>query len=169
MRQDQSTAAEILPEIVLDGLIRSEHPVSSQPWKGRKLLWVDDSQLLLSLYQSVFSSMGFEVLTTSSHEEALRQASSSAADVAILDYDMPEMDGGVLASLMKERCPMLPVILYSGSPRIPPSAHHWVDAICGKAAPREELLATIERLSRKARKPPGCESRQSSKPSPSDH
>lgn len=169
MRQDQSTAAEILPEIVMDGFIELERPVSSQPWKGRKLLWVDDSQLLLSLYQSVFSSMGFEVLTTSSHEEALRHVSSSAADVAILDYDMPEMNGGVLASLMKERCPMLPVILYSGSPCIPPSAHHWVDAICAKAAPREELLATIERLSHKARKPPGSECRQSFMPSPSNH
>ena len=164
MRHDQS--AEILPEIMLDGSIESERPVSSQPWKSRRLLWVDDSELLLSLYQSIFSRMGFEVLTTSSHEEALRHASSSAADVAILDYDMPEMDGGVLASLMEERCPRLPVILYSGNPCIPPSAHHWVDAICTKPAPREELLAMIERLSGKAGKPPGRANLQSFEPLP---
>jgi DNA-binding NtrC family response regulator len=114
---------------------------------------VDDSRLLLSLYQSVFESLGFEVLATSSHEEALHHAWCKGADVAILDYDMPEMDGGVLASLMKERCPMLPVILYSGSGCIPDSAHHWVDAICAKAAPREELLITIDRLLRKACEP----------------
>lgn len=128
MRQDQSIAAESEPAMVLDGSINSEHPVSWKPWKGCKLLWVDDSRLLLSLYQSVFESLGFEVVATSSHQEALHHAWSKGADVAILDYDMSEMDGGVLAALMKERCPMLPVILYSGSACIPDSAHHWVDA-----------------------------------------
>jgi DNA-binding NtrC family response regulator len=152
MRQDQSIAAGNIPDMTLDGSMDAQHPVSPQPWKGRRLLWVDDSRLLLSLYQSVFESLGFEVLATSSHEEALQHASSDAADVAILDYDMPEMNGGVLASLMKGRCPMLPVILYSGCASIPHSAQHWVDAICPKAAPQEELLTTIERLSRQARK-----------------
>jgi DNA-binding NtrC family response regulator len=146
MRQDQSIAAETLPHVALEGSANSQHPASPEPWKGRRLLWVDDSRLLLSLYQSVFESLGFEVLATSSQAEALRHASSDEADVAIVDYDMPEMDGEVLASLMKSRCPLLPVILYSGSPSIPHSVHHWVDAICTKAAPREELLATIERL-----------------------
>jgi len=121
-----------------------------QPWRGRRLLWVDDSRPLLSLYKSVFESLGFEVLATSSPDEALEHVSSNAPDVAILDYDMPGMDGGMLALLIKDRYPVLPVILYSGSTGIPPTAHHWVDAICAKAAPREELLTTIELLSRKA-------------------
>jgi DNA-binding NtrC family response regulator len=152
MRQDQSIAAESIPDVALDGSMDSQHPVLPQPRKGRRLLWVDDSRLLLSLYQSVFESLGFEVLATSSHEEALHHAASDVADVAILDYDMPAMNGGVLASLMKGQCPMLPVILYSGSTSIPHGAHHWVDAICPKAAPREELLTIIERLSHKDRK-----------------
>jgi len=121
-----------------------------QPWRGRRLLWVDDSRPLLSLYKSVFESLGFEVLATSSPDEALEHVSSNAPDVAILDYDMPGMDGGMLALLIKDRYPVLPVIIYSGSTGIPPTAHHWVDAICAKAAPREELLTTIELLSRKA-------------------
>jgi CheY-like chemotaxis protein len=121
-----------------------------QPWRGRRLLWVDDSRPLLSLYKSVFESLGFEVLATSSPDEALEHVSSNAPDVAILDYDMPGMDGGMLALLIKDRYPVLPVILYSGSTGIPPTAHHWVDAICAKAAPREELITTIELLSRKA-------------------
>jgi DNA-binding NtrC family response regulator len=150
MRQDQSIAAENIPDMTLGRSMDSRHPASAQPWKGRRLLWVDDSQLLLSLYQSVFESLGFAVLATSSPEEALRHASSDAADVAILDYDMPKMNGGVLASLMKGRCPMLPVILYSGCACIPRNAQRWVDAVCPKAAPREELLTTIERLSCRA-------------------
>jgi two-component system capsular synthesis sensor histidine kinase RcsC len=103
--------------------------------------------MLLSLYESVFASLGFEVLAASSPNEALQHLSSHGADIAILDYDMPEMDGGALASLIKDRCPMLPVILYSGNTSIPNVARRWVDAVCAKAAPRGELLATIERLS----------------------
>ena len=148
MRQDQAIAAESARRTVRQRPTDLQHAASPQAWRGRRLLWVDDSGLLLSLYQAVFASLGFEVLATSSHEEALHHASLDAADVAILDYDMPEMNGGALASLMKRRCPMLPVILYSGCASIPHSASRWVDAICSKAAPREELLTTIQRLSR---------------------
>jgi CheY-like chemotaxis protein len=160
VRQDQSIAAEILPTMPLDGSIASEHAVATQPWKGRRLLWVDDSRLLLSLYQTVFESLGFDVMATSSPEEALNHVWSNAADVAILDYDMPEMDGGELASLIKDRCPRLPVILFSGCASIPHRAHRWVDAICPKAAPREELLTMIEQLLRKADESRGSESQQ---------
>jgi DNA-binding NtrC family response regulator len=112
-------------------------------------LWVDDSAALLSLYKAVFESLGFEVVTTSSPEEALlcHRTHSSPPDVVILDYDVPTMNGLALAALIKDRYVSTPVILYSGSTFIPAGAHESVDAICTKGAPREELLATIKRLS----------------------
>ncbi len=169
MRQAQSAnASEISGGTGLGGslaIIGAAHPIAPQPWKRCGLLWVDDSQLLLSLYKSVFESFGFDVLATSSPEEALDRVSSDSTDVAILDYDMPKMDGGVLASLLKDRRPTLPVILYSGSTSIPHSTHCWVDAICGKAAPREELLATIGRLSGQTGKLPGMNPPRSFTPS----
>src|SRR3989442_1133822 len=146
MRQPQCVpAAEIPPAIPMGGSPATARANLAllQPWTGRRLLWVDDSRALLSLYKSVFESLGFEVLATSSPDEALEHVSSNAPDVAILDYDMPGMDGGMLASLIKDRYPVLPVILYSGSTGIPLTAHYWVDAICAKTAPREELLTTI--------------------------
>jgi DNA-binding NtrC family response regulator len=110
---------------------------------------VDDSAALLSLYKAVFESLGFEVVTTSSPEEALlcHPTHSSAPDVVILDYDMPTMNGLALAALIKDRHVSTPVILHSGSTSIPAGAQECVDAVCHKGAPREELLATIERLS----------------------
>jgi len=124
--------------------------VASQPGKGRRLLWVDDSGPLLGLYKMVFENLGFQVEVTCSPHEALDRMSSQDMDAAILDYEMPEMDGGILASLIKRRHPELPVILYSGSILIPQNARHWVDAICSKAAPREELLTIIETLAQRA-------------------
>ena len=168
MRQHQCVpAAEIPPAIPMGGSPATAKADLAllQPWTGRRLLWVDDSRALLSLYKSVFESLGFEVLATSSPDEALEHVSSNAPDVAILDYDMPGMDGGMLASLIKDRYPVLPVILYSGSTGIPVTAHYWVDAICAKTAPREELLTTIELLSRKASTAHGPESPRSFAPS----
>lgn len=142
-----NAGAAVLPAIPLGlpGL-----PVAEGSASTPILLWVDDSRLLLSLYQAVFESLGFEVVAISSPREALQQLGASRADVAIVDYDMPEMDGGTLASMMKARFPMLPVILYSGNVSIPKMARRQVDALCSKAAPRQELLATIEQLSLKA-------------------
>ena len=113
-----------------------------------RLLWVDDSAPLLSLYKSVFESLGFEVLTTTSPEEALlyHGAHSTAPDAVILDYDMPTMNGAALAALIKDHYPLTPVILYSGNTSLPAGAQESVNAICTKGAPREELLATIETL-----------------------
>jgi CheY-like chemotaxis protein len=70
--------------------------------------------------------------------------------VAILDYDMPEMDGGALASMIKSRVPGMPIILYTGSTKVPRRARCCVDAICAKASPREDLLLVIERLLRRS-------------------
>jgi CheY-like chemotaxis protein len=114
--------------------------------KKPKILWVDDSSSLLSLYQAVFGSLGFEVVATSSPQDALKHAGD--VDIAILDYDMPDMNGAALASLIKGSYRTLPVILYSGNSSISDGAHQWIDAICAKGAPREELLSTIDRLSR---------------------
>ena len=138
MRQYQCVpTAEIPPAIPMGGSPATARADLAllQPWTGRRLLWVDDARALLSLYKSVFERLGFEVLATSSPDEALEHVSSNAPDVAILDYDMPGMDGGMLASLIKDRYPVLPVILYSGSTGIHLTAHHWVDAICTKTAP----------------------------------
>jgi CheY-like chemotaxis protein len=117
-----------------------------QPWTGRRLLWVDDSRALLSLYKSVFESLGFEVLTTSSPDEALEHVSSNAPDVAILDYDMPGMDGAMLASLIRPLS-VLPVILYSGG-TASLSRHITGWMRCAKTAPR--VATTIGLLSHKA-------------------
>jgi len=154
MNHEQSFAAGMTsPSLASPGMPAAlpALPISANTQPLPRLLWVDDSRMLLSLYQSVFESLGFEVLATSSPNEALQHLSSHGIDVAILDYDMPEMDGGALASLIKDQCPMLPVVLYSGNTSIPHVARRWVDAVCAKGAPRAELLATIERLSQHAR------------------
>ena len=171
MRPEQfAPATEISPGVAWGGESSPEHKIVPPP-PGRqtckKLLWVDDSSALLCLYQAVFESLGFEVVTTSSAGEALDYAVTFGADVVILDYDMPEMNGVQLASLVKGRNPSMPVILYSGSHAITAGDNRWVDAICAKGAPREELLTTIERLLSLAARRKPCQSQSLPLPLPS--
>jgi CheY-like chemotaxis protein len=149
MHRDQFAVEQVLPGGIMSGVSSAlAAPYPAAFWKGRRLLWVDDSEALLALYKAVFEGLGFEVLAISSAREALDFISSDAADLAILDYDMPEMNGGELASVIKDRFPALPIILYTGSTRIPDAVRCCVDALCAKTGPREELLTTIERLTR---------------------
>jgi DNA-binding NarL/FixJ family response regulator len=128
---------------ILGSQLPSLPPSIAQP---KKLLWVDDSEDMLSLYKSIFEGLGFEVWATASPHGALDAICLSAIDLAILDYEMPELDGGRLALMIKGRHPQMPVILYSGSLCLPTMANDWVDAICSKGGPRGELLSTIQRL-----------------------
>jgi CheY-like chemotaxis protein len=156
MHRDQFVIEPALPGGIISGISPALASQCVAPlWKSRRLLWVDDSEVLLSLYKAAFEGLGFEVLAVSSPQDALDSLSSDGADVAILDYDIPEMNGGELASMIKNRFPALPIILYTGSTRIPDAARCCVDAICAKAAPREELLTTIEQFTRQAVTSPG--------------
>jgi DNA-binding NtrC family response regulator len=147
MRSEQlNPVSEVVPTVGWEEGLRLTRKIPSRPAKRQTIFWVDDCLPLLSLYRAVFESLGFEVRAASCAADALKHAELSTADIVILDYDMPDMNGAVLASLIKNQCPSIPVILYSGSSSITPAAHKWVDAICAKGAPREELLSTIDRL-----------------------
>ncbi len=137
------------------------HSTLPSPVPKRKLLWVDDSSVLLSLYKTVFERLGFEIASFISPKEALASLSGHRPDAAILDYDMPEMSGAALASSIKHRLPKLPIILYTGKDSIPRAAHRSVDAVCFKAAPCQRLIAAIEHLLPRRHPKPGNSPRSS--------
>jgi CheY-like chemotaxis protein len=128
---------------------RGQYPASELPMPAQRprprLLWVDDSENLLSLYKAVFESLGFDIVTTSSPSEAVSYA-KLFADLVILDYDMPEINGAELASLIKNHHPSLPIVLHSGNTALRAASYKSVDALSEKGAPREELLGVIDRL-----------------------
>src|SRR5215470_7606004 len=88
------------------------------------LLLVDDDRLQLELRALVLKMSGFSVLTASSPAEAISivaQHPEREIDLAIVDYQMPLMNGCVLADYLKERYRGLKVILHSGEMEIPES------------------------------------------------
>jgi CheY-like chemotaxis protein len=60
---------------------------------AKKVLVVDDDELVLIAIQELLTPLGFSVTTCPSGPDALQRAGSDRFDLIILDVIMPEMDG----------------------------------------------------------------------------
>ncbi len=79
------------------------------------VLVVDDEESILFSIKGVLSDEGFEVVCAKSGEDALNIMQESIPDVVLLDILMPEgIDGIETLVKIKQRYPLLPVIMMSG-------------------------------------------------------
>jgi CheY-like chemotaxis protein len=79
-----------------------------------RVLYVDDNEFGLFVNTVILRNEGYEVLTCSDAVEAASIAASEEIDLAILDYEMPLMNGAELAAIRKAANPDIKVIFYSG-------------------------------------------------------
>ncbi len=64
----------------------------------------------------------------------------------ILDYQMPEMNGELVAAEMRKTNPRVPILMFSGCVSPPESALQLVDEFIAKGDPVEFLLLTVQQL-----------------------
>ncbi len=74
-------------------------------------LIVDDSRLARDMVGSVMTSLrpGWTILSAAGGDEALGKVEGAIPVVAIVDYNMPGMDGLTLAARLRERFPSLTI------------------------------------------------------------
>jgi|SRR6185312_1324309 len=113
------------------------------------LVWIDDYQPGLGLYKELYEELGYRVFTASRGVDGLRILAARSADAVIVDYEMPEMDGGAVARSIKQRWPSMPVIMFSGCSAVPTDMADIVDAFCDKAGRREDLQIAIQTVLQK--------------------
>jgi CheY-like chemotaxis protein len=83
---------------------------------------VDDEKNPLTLRKLVLERVGYQVLTASSAEEAMRSLAVNHVDLVVSDYLMPGVVGTELAKQIKKKHPQIPFILLSGVNDIPDDA-----------------------------------------------
>jgi PAS domain S-box-containing protein len=82
-----------------------------------RVLIVEDEPDLMDVAASLFSSMGYDVLTASSGREAMDVLEQSDVDILFTDVVMPNgMDGIELASYTRDHYPDTKIMLASGYP-----------------------------------------------------
>ena len=79
-----------------------------------KILLVDDEVKFLKAVADRLSIKGFEVTTADNGEKAIQAAQQGGFDVAILDLQMPDMDGTQVLKILKQNHKFIEIIMLTG-------------------------------------------------------
>ena len=111
-----------------------------------RILCVDDNEFGVSVNATVLRNEGYEVLFCSDPLLATEIVKSNEIDLAILDYQMPRMNGAELAAFCKAENPAMKVILYSGWLGIPKRELAIADLFVQKSDGVQALLDGMQIL-----------------------
>ncbi len=114
--------------------------------RQKTLLCIDDNQSSLNICKIVLEDVGYKVSTASSAREGLEIFASHVIDAVILDYQMPEMNGELVAAQMRRTKPQVPILMLSGWASLPESALQLVDEYVAKGDPVELMLLAVQQL-----------------------
>ena len=112
----------------------------------KTLLCVDDEVTGLKVRKIILERQGYQVLTARDGSEGLHAFEEHHVDAVVLDYYMPGLNGGAVASEMKRTKPEVPIILLSAYLTLPESVINSVDAFIVKGDSPEVLLDKIAEL-----------------------
>src|SRR2546423_11554724 len=92
-------------------------PAQVAPPGPVRLAIVDDHPVVREAFTNLFELVeGLEVVATAGDaDEALAKLSTTDVDVAIVDFALPGVDGGVLTDRIKERFPGVRVLIFTAS------------------------------------------------------
>ena len=82
-----------------------------------RVLLVDDEKAFVTANAKILNNRGYDVLTAFDGKEALRilaEKNETDIEVVVLDVKMPGMDGLAVLAEIKDRFPLVEVILLSG-------------------------------------------------------
>ena len=131
-------------------LLKSEaeiDPVTTMNSAGPKtVLCVDDEKIGLRVRRIMLESRGYVVLTANNGPEGLKVFDEHQVDLVVLDYFMPDVNGGEVALEMRRRRPHVPIVFLSAYFSLPPEALELADAFITKGDPPDVLIEKIQNL-----------------------
>lgn len=110
------------------------------------VLCVDDELIGLQVRKILLERSGYRVLTAQDGLEGLQLFAKEPIDVVVLDYSMPGMDGGEVASRMRQTKPQVPILLLSAYVGLPIEVTSLVDLYMTKGEGAEMLLKKVDSL-----------------------
>jgi CheY-like chemotaxis protein len=110
------------------------------------VLCVDDEVDGLIGREALLKRKGCNVLISTNPHEALRLFATCHVDGVVLDYQMPEMCGDVVASRMKRLKPDVPIMMLSAQDSLAEETLDQVDMFFSKREPPWTFVAAVEVL-----------------------
>ncbi|HEX2918148.1 MAG TPA: response regulator [Edaphobacter sp.] len=110
------------------------------------VLCIDDELIGLKVRKMVLERAGYQVLTATDGASGISVFESEPVDVVVLDYSMPGMHGGEVASRMRQIKPHVPILLLSAYIGLPGEVTSLVDLYMTKTEGAPVLLQKLGRL-----------------------
>jgi CheY-like chemotaxis protein len=110
------------------------------------VLCVDDELIGLQVRKILLERAGYRVLTALDGRLGLELFEKEAVDIVILDYSMPGMHGGEVATRMRQMKPRVPILLLSAYVGLPSDVTSLVDLYMTKGEGAETLLTKVDSL-----------------------
>jgi CheY-like chemotaxis protein len=111
-----------------------------------RVLCVDDDLSGLVIRAMVLEKYGYEVLTATDGEQALKLFRNSEVDAVLIDYYMPMVDGAYVARAMRYLKPHVPIVMISAAYALPTDALKDSDAFVLKGTSPAEMSDVIEKV-----------------------
>ena len=118
------------------------------PGRSGMVFIIDDDLSFLRSVSRLLRAVGYSVEAFQSAQEFLNRLTPESNGCVVADLQMPEMDGLKLQKALSGGANPLPVIFLTGQGDIPASVNAMrsgAEDFLTKRAPKEELLAAIER------------------------
>jgi CheY-like chemotaxis protein len=112
----------------------------------KTILCIDDDWNGLIGRKMFLERNGYEVLEASGGNEGLKLFLTHPVDAVVLDYQMPGMNGDVVAAKMKRIKSHIPILLLSAYGPPPGRKLESVDTFLTKSREAQVLLSTLQDL-----------------------
>lgn len=116
---------------------------------GARILVIDDNREFRSILRDVLESKGFLVLEADDGAEALALMRTTAVQMAVVDLDMPRMNGIEFSREAKAKFPGLPIMMITAFSQFYSAAEilsSGVDAFLQKPIDLETFARAIDRM-----------------------
>jgi two-component system nitrogen regulation response regulator NtrX len=110
------------------------------------ILCIDDHWNGLIGRKMLLEKNGYKVLEASGGDEGLKLFLSRNVDAVVLDYQLPGMNGDVVAEKMKSINSHVPIMMLSAYGPLPKKKLRAVDKFMTKSQPPNLLLSTLQGL-----------------------
>lgn len=110
------------------------------------ILCVDDEAVGLRIRRMLLERAGYRVLCASNGPAGIDLLATNPIDAVVLDYSMPDMDGGEVSQKMRAMRPDLPILLLSAYVGLPEEATANATLYMTKGEGAPALLAHLNKL-----------------------
>ncbi|WP_213803275.1 response regulator [Granulicella sp. dw_53] len=111
--------------------------------ESRLVLCVDDETVGLQVRKLLLERSGYRVLTAQDGAGGIEVFEREPVEAVVLDYSMPGMDGGQVASKMREVKPQVPILLLSAYVGLPSDVTSLVNLYMTKGEGPDMLLKKL--------------------------